>query len=52
MTCFRPALVLAAALALGACTPGPTTTTITSPGTDTITVETPVGGESVTVVAP
>lgn len=52
MFCIKPALAAAAILAMAACTPGPTTTTITTPGAEPVKVVTPPGGDSVTVVTP
>ncbi|WP_449042590.1 hypothetical protein [Paracoccus sp. (in: a-proteobacteria)] len=52
MSCIKPALAVAAILAMAACTPGPTTTTITTPSADPVKVVTPPGGDSVTVVTP
>lgn len=52
MFCIKPALAAAAILAMAACTPGPTTTTITTPGAEPVKVVTPPDGDSVTVVTP
>lgn len=49
---IKPVLAAAAILTIAACAPGPTTTTITSPGSDAVSVVTPPGGDSVTVVTP
>ena len=49
---IKPALAVVAILTMAACTPGPTTTTITTPGNEPVEVVTQPGGETVTIVTP